>query len=363
MHKIHVDLGADSYDIVVANGAIRKLAEFLRPLVAPSRILIISNSTVFGLYGDTIREALIPLGCEISADLVEDGEQYKNLATIEHLLDGMVKARLDRKSVVVALGGGVVGDMAGFAASIFMRGVPYVQAPTTLLAQVDSSIGGKVGVDHVSGKNLIGSFHQPLLVCTDPALLSTLSARDYRNGLSEVIKYGVIADEGLFSLLERHIGVLCERGDGVLTDIIKRCCQIKARIIQQDVREITGLRSILNYGHTIGHAVESVTGYTRYSHGEAVSIGMVAAARIAGILNLVPQGVEQRQEHLLESVGLPVKAEGVAMDRVVDAMQLDKKASGGKLKFVVPISIGRGVIRENVPAEVVERALAEIGAK
>lgn len=362
MHSIHVDLGFEKYDIFVGSGVIKELSSFIRTLLRPSSIMIISNTTVAMLYGEAVRQALLPLQCEIFDESIPDGEEHKNMRTVEKLIDSMIRSRLDRKSLIVSLGGGVVGDITGFAAAIYMRGLPYVHVPTTLLAQVDSSVGGKVGVDHPLGKNLIGAFYQPLLVCTDTDVLQTLSEEQFRNGLAEIIKYGVITDETLFALLERHAPVIQELEDGVLIDIIKRCCQIKARIVQQDVKEMTGLRSILNYGHTVGHAIESVTGYTRYTHGEAVSIGMTAAARIAGLLNVAPQTLLERQGSLLSAVGLPVSMDGVKASRLMEAMQLDKKSAGGKLRFVVPLAIGRGTLKENVPLELIERALREVGA-
>jgi 3-dehydroquinate synthase len=358
-----MELGSESYDIIIERGILKKLSDLLRPLLSPSRIMLISNKTVHQLYGSLIREALLPLQTEMAPELIPDGEEYKTMGTVEKLLESMVEARLDRKSLIVTLGGGVVGDIAGFAAAIYMRGLPYAHVPTTLLAQVDSSIGGKVGVDHRSGKNLIGSFYQPLLVCTDPNVLTTLPDRQYRNGLAEVVKYGVIADEGLFSVLERQTESLREVENGMLAETIKRCCQIKARIVQQDVRELTGLRSILNYGHTFGHAIEACTGYTRYSHGEAVAIGMTAAAKVAVNLKLAQQALEERQERLLASIGLPTKVEKLGAKSLLEAMQLDKKAASGKLKFILPISIGRGIVKENISIEVIETALREVGAE
>jgi len=359
---VRVDLQSEKYDIVVGSGVIKKLPDLLRPLIEPTRAMIISNTTVSNLHGDYLRHALAPLQCDILIENIPDGEQYKNMPTVEKLLGSMVQARLDRKSLILAFGGGVVGDVAGFAASIYMRGLPYVHIPTTLLAQVDSSIGGKVGIDHKMGKNLIGSFYQPILVCADTDVLKTLPENQHRNGLAEIIKYGVIADEGLFTLLERNVSSLRQLDNAVLADIIKRCCQIKARIIQQDVRETTGLRAILNYGHTIGHAIEAATEFTRYSHGEAVAIGMTAAAKIGGLLNLAPQGLEERQEQLISSAGLPTTVENVKVDRLLEAMLLDKKAAGGKITFVLPIKIGRGAVKENIPPEIVHQALREVGA-
>lgn len=361
MHKIEVQLEGGGYDIVVGRGLLARLPELLPSHIEPSGVFTVTNPSVDSLYGDTVREALSALDCEAVTEVIPEGEEWKTLETVEKLIDRMVEARLDRKSLLIVLGGGVVGDIAGFAAAIFMRGIPFVQVPTTLLAQVDSSIGGKVGVDHSLAKNLIGAFYQPALVCIDPAVLASLPEEQVRNGMAEVVKYGMIADEGMFALLERHSKSLSALDDAVLEDVIRRCCHIKARIVQQDVRETTGLRAILNYGHTIGHAVESVTGYTRFSHGEAISIGMVAASRIAGIMGLVSEDTEKRQSQLLSDAGLPTVLKGVEPGRVMEAILLDKKAVGGRARFVLPLAIGRVVVKDNVPAGVVEQALSEIG--
>ena len=363
MQKIRVQLENNGYDIVVGSGIILELPELIKPLVKPSHVLIVTNPSIDRLYGETVREALKPLQCEALTEAIPEGESHKNMTTVEKLLDRMVEARLDRASLIVSLGGGVVGDIAGFTAAIFMRGIPYIQVPTTLLAQVDSSIGGKVGVDHAHGKNLIGAFYQPILVCADTEVLASLSESHIRNGIAEIIKYGVVADEGLFALIERQPQLLLElENNGLLTDVIKRCCQIKARIVQQDMRETTGLRSLLNYGHTIGHAVEAATGYRRFSHGEAVSIGMVAAAKIARLMKLMPEEVEKRQENLLSAVGLPTKLSGVEKRAIIEATRLDKKATAGKNRFIVPMAIGRVVVKDGVPLEIIEQALDEIGA-
>ncbi len=361
MHKIEVQLEGGGYDILVGRGLLGRLSETLPPDIEPSSVFIVTNPSVDALYGDALRESLCSLDCEVVTEVIPEGEEWKTLETVERLIDKMVETRLDRKSLLVVLGGGVVGDIAGFAAAIFMRGIAFVQVPTTLLAQVDSSVGGKVGVDHSLAKNLIGAFYQPALVCIDPATLASLPEEQIRNGMAEVIKYGVIADEGLFALLEGNSESLPVLDDALLEDVILRCCQIKARVVQQDVRETTGLRAILNYGHTIGHAVESVTGYTRYSHGEAVSIGMAAAARIALIMGLVSEEAERRQERLLHAAGLPTRLEGIDTGRIIEATLLDKKTVGGKARFVLPVAIGKVVVNDGVPAEVIQRALGEIG--
>ena len=360
MHKIAVELESGGYDILVGRGLLARLSELLPPDIEPSRIFIVTNPSVDGLYGGALREALKPLQCEVLTEVLPEGEEWKNLQTVEKLLDRMAESRLDRKSLLIVLGGGVVGDTAGFAAAIYMRGIPFVQIPTTLLAQVDSSIGGKVGVDHPLAKNMIGAFYQPALVCIDPAVLASLPDDQVRNGMAEIIKYGMIADEGLFALLERYSKSLPRLDEALLEDVIRRCCHIKARIVQQDVRETTGLRAILNYGHTIGHAVESVTGYARYSHGEAISIGMRAAARIAGIMGLIDEEVERRQRKLLEAAGLPTGLTGIEPGRLIEATLLDKKTVAGKTRFVIPLSVGRVVVKDNIPEEAVERALREV---
>jgi 3-dehydroquinate synthase len=360
MHKIRVELEYNAYDIFIGAGALAELPRLLGPLHEPTSIIIVTHPSVDKLYGDALRTALEGFCCKIVTEVLPEGEEWKNLQTVEKLIDRMVDAGLDRKSLLVAFGGGVVGDIAGFAAAIFMRGIRYVQAPTTLLAQVDSSIGGKVGVDHPLGKNLMGAFYQPLLVVADPTVLVSLPEREVRNGMAEVIKYGVIGDESLFTLLERHTRTLPALGRGVLEDVIKRCALIKARIVQQDERETAGLRVILNYGHTIGHAVEAVTGYTRFSHGEAVSIGMTAAARIARKLGMVSEDVETRQRNLLSAAGLPTGLAGIDTKGVVQATLLDKKAVGGKTKFILPLAIGRVVVRDAVPNGIVQEALDEL---
>jgi 3-dehydroquinate synthase len=363
MHKIRVRLENSEYDILIGNGILGDVAHSIAPLFEASRILIVTNPSVDGLYGSTLRKALESLPCDVLTELIPEGEEWKNLSTFEKLIDRMAEARLDRKSLLVALGGGVVGDIAGFAAATFMRGIPYVQVPTTLLAQVDSSIGGKVGVDHQLAKNLVGSFYQPALVCIDPAMLASLPDAQVRNGVAEIIKYGMIADEGLFMLLERQMKSLPRLEPGLLEEVIRRCCQIKARIVQQDVRETTGLRMILNYGHTIGHAVEAVTGYTRFSHGEAIAIGMTAAAKIARIMDLATEEVETRQRELLSGAGLPIALTGIETAQLIEATLLDKKATGGRTRFVIPLAVGKVVVKEGIPVELVEQALHELKAR
>jgi len=361
MHKIDVQLDSGGYEILVGKGLLAELASLLPSAIKPSRVMIVTNPSVDELYGNALRKALKPLGCEVLTEAIPEGEEWKNLGTVEKLFDRMVEARLDRQSLLVVLGGGVVGDIAGFAAATYMRGIPFVQVPTTLLAQVDSSVGGKTGVDHPRGKNLIGAFYQPVLVCIDPGVLASLPEEQMRNGMAEVIKYGMVADESLFMQLERHADSLTALDEGLLEDVIRRCCQIKARVVQQDERETTGLRAILNYGHTIGHAIESVTEYKRYSHGEAVSIGMSVAARMAVKMELISDEIEQRQNRLLTSAGLPIGFSGIEPGRIIEAMLTDKKAVGDRARLVIPLAIGRVVVKDNVPSEIVEQAARELG--
>jgi 3-dehydroquinate synthase len=271
------------------------------------------------------------------------GEQTKSQAFAGQLYDRLVEWQADRQTVVVAVGGGVIGDLAGFVAATYARGIPFVQVPTTLLAQVDSSVGGKVGINHPRGKNLIGAFYQPLGVYIDTALLETLPVRDYRSGLAEVIKYGVILDAEFFESLERSVEAINRRSADVLGRIVARCCRLKADVVEQDEFERTGLRAVLNYGHTFAHAFEALYGYGELLHGEAVSIGMVYASRLAARLGRIPPAITDRQIALLEGVGLPVRLPkenrpGVAA--LLDAMRLDKKTVAGKLRFILPTKLG-----------------------
>jgi 3-dehydroquinate synthase len=280
--------------------------------------------------------------------MIPDGEEYKNLDTLKRIYDELLKHGLDRKSALIALGGGVVGDITGFAAATYMRGISYIQIPTTLLAQVDSSVGGKTGVDHKLGKNMIGAFWQPGLVLIDPVTLKTLPKRQLLAGLAEVIKYGVIYDNELFEFLEANREHIFNLEDKAITYIIRRSCEIKADVVSKDERE-SGLRAILNYGHTIGHAIETATGYTRYLHGEAVAIGMHLEAKLSQLLKGIDDGQLSRIKALIDSYGLPSEIpKDINRDDILSSMQLDKKAVAGKLKFILPESIGAVKIREDI---------------
>jgi 3-dehydroquinate synthase len=291
---------------------------------------------------------------------VPEGEEAKSLREAERLWDGFSAAGLDRGSPVVAVGGGVVGDLAGFAAATFMRGLPVVQVPTTLLAQVDASIGGKVAVNLPRGKNLIGAFHQPRLVLIDPEALRTLPEREYRSGLAEVVKTGAALNADLFASLEAGLAALGRRDAALLESVVATCCAEKAAVVERDEREETGLRMVLNYGHTVGHALEVLSGYRRWLHGEAVAIGMTAAGRLAVRLGWTDAATAARQEALIHGVGLPTRFSGIEPREVVDALRHDKKARDGRVPFILLRELGRAEVCHDVPMDAVVEVLQGI---
>ena len=318
-------------------------------LLAPhtgNQALVVTNARVAGLYLQATRRALAAK----QVDVVEvgDGERFKTLATYAAILDALVAKRHSRATTVVALGGGVVGDVAGFAAATYQRGVDLLQIPTTLLAQVDSSVGGKTAVNHPAGKNLIGAFHQPRAVLADMDTLRTLPKREFVAGLAEVIKYGVIADARFFAWLEAHMDDLAARDPGALRRAVRRCCEIKAEAVAQDERE-RGRRAILNFGHTFGHAIEACTRYERYLHGEAVAIGMGMAMALSARLGLAPEDDGARVRALLERAGLPLVATGVSPETVLDAMAMDKKARDGHIRLIVCEAVGQVRVTAQAP--------------
>ncbi|MFM7424493.1 MAG: 3-dehydroquinate synthase [Elainella sp.] len=360
---IPVTLPQQSYDIVIASAGLSQLGHWLQPLNLGKKVLLVSNPMIFRRYGERAMAALTTAGFEAESCLLPAGERYKTPATLQKIYDAALNHRLERSSTIVALGGGIVGDMAGFAAATWLRGISFVQVPTSLLAMVDASIGGKTGVNHPQGKNLIGAFHQPRLVLIDPDVLATLPAREFRAGMAEVIKYGVIWDSDLFSRLEAADRLDQQRWipAELLHLILTRSCEAKAHIVSQDEKE-SGLRAILNYGHTIGHAVESLTGYRLVNHGEAVAIGMVAAGQIAVALGLWGQDAADRQRQLIESAGLPTRLPAAlsadsALDKIVAALQTDKKVQAGKVRFVLPTQIGRVILTDQVDAQTIRAVL------
>lgn len=356
MEKVRVKLKERSYDIYIGKDILRNIGNTIKPLGLSPRIAIVSNPTVYPLYGKVIADSLKKGGFEVLIVTIPDGEEYKNLLWLEHIYNILLKAKLDRKSALIAIGGGVVGDITGFAASTYMRGITYIQVPTTLLAQVDSSVGGKTGVNHRLGKNMIGTFWQPRLVWIDIATLKTLPEREFIAGLAEVIKYGVISDRDLFDLLEEGLKKILKH-ERIMMHVIKRSCEIKAGIVSKDERE-SGLRSILNYGHTIGHALETSTDYKRYLHGEAVAIGMCLEAELAGRLNFISNDKIHRIKSLIESYGLPSKIpEDIDKQHILSSMELDKKAIAGELKFILPEDIGKVKIYKGISDKIIKELL------
>lgn len=361
MDALEVDLGVRSYQIYVGTGIIAAVGNYLKSLPVGKKVLLVTNHTIRRLYGPEVERSLTEGGYQVTVGEIGDGEQYKTLATAGRLYDLAFDRGLDRKSPVVALGGGVTGDVAGFVAATYLRGVPLIQVPTTLLAQVDSSVGGKVAVNHPRGKNIIGVFYQPGFVLADVALLKTLPPRELRSGLAEVIKYGVIWSGEFFTWLEENMEALLAGETEPLLHVVRESCRIKATVVAQDETE-GGLRAILNYGHTVGHAVETLTGYGKYTHGEAVGIGMVAAARLAAARGLLPVTDLGRIENLVRRAGLPVEIpEEVAPEGLVESIRHDKKATGGRITFILPRRIGKVFMERSLSAEMIGLHLKQYG--
>jgi len=359
MRAVKVPLGARSYSILIGDGLLPALGPECSRLGLGRRCAVISDRHVAPRFGRAVQRSLSQAGFEPVLITVPAGETAKSLKSVKVCYNHLAHHRLERKSFIVALGGGVVGDLAGFVAATYLRGIAFVQVPTTLLAQVDSSVGGKVGVNLKAGKNLVGAFYQPLLVLCDLDTLRTLPAREYRAGLAEVIKYGIIYDAAFFEQLERELPQLLKRDPKTLAAVVARCCEIKAEVVAQDETE-GGLRAILNFGHTIGHALEAISGYGKYLHGEAISIGQVAAAKLsAELLGLRARDVE-RITLLFQRAGLPTRLElGPARLRQLRAaMKLDKKVAAGEIKFVLAASIGRVKFGQKVPPPLLDKILS-----
>ncbi len=356
MTTILVNLAARSYRILVGPGALAAVGPELAGLRVGRRVAVISDPAIMGLHGRTVVESLRSAGFDVTEILLPEGERAKTLDVARQGWDRLLEAGCDRTSTVVALGGGAVGDLAGFIAATYMRGINFVQVPTTLLAQVDASIGGKTAIDHPRAKNLIGAFHQPRFVLVDPAVLTTLSEPEFRSGLAEVIKHGIVLDAGYFADLEECRPALLRRDLPTLERVVAGSCRIKANVVERDEKEAE-LRHVLNYGHTIGHALEAVTGYGRWAHGEAVSLGIVAEARLAERLGIATASTTERQVRLLGAVGLPVSGLGAAPSAVVEALARDKKARDGRVPFVFAPEIGAFRLVFDVPQESVLETL------
>ena len=358
METLRVNLGDRSYPIFVGEGLLPQAGEFLRRAGLRGKVAVITNPTVAQLYLDMTCKSLASAGFEVMAALVPDGEEHKDLKSLASIYDRLVADRFERKSCILALGGGVVGDLAGFAAATYLRGVPYVQVPTTLLAQVDSSVGGKTAVNHQDGKNLVGAFYQPRLVLIDVEVLRSLPRREFVAGLAEVIKYGIIEDPELFHLLEQEIERLMGLDHALLIQVIATCCAIKARVVEKDERE-DDYRAVLNFGHTLGHALEAATGYTRFLHGEAVAIGMAKASAISAQRGFCDSRCLERIRDLIKKAGLPLEIPSdVTANGLIQGMEVDKKSADGKIKFVVCAGIGKTRFHSLTPGEI----LSALGA-
>ncbi|MFI5267216.1 MAG: 3-dehydroquinate synthase [Chloroflexota bacterium] len=342
--------------IKTGRGLVGQAAELMRGVGLKGRTFVVTDRNVYAHSGQALSENLARGGFEPVVNMLNPGEQTKTLRSLEVLYDWLAEARAERTDVIVALGGGVVGDLAGFLAASYLRGMPLVQIPTTLLAQVDSSIGGKTGVNHPKAKNLIGAFYQANLVIIDTSMLATLPAREFRGGLGEVVKYGVILDAELFDLIEVKQAEVLKQDSGVVDHIVARCADLKVQVVGEDERE-AGLRMILNFGHTIGHAIEAATNYEALLHGEAVGIGMSGAAQIAVQLGKFDAASCQRLQALLKALGLPYAARGLAWELVRDAMSLDKKTRSGRINWILPTAMGSVEICDDVPDTVVEQVL------
>ncbi len=359
MEKLRVELGERSYEILIDRGNLSLIGERLLRFSIGKKVAVISNPKISEFYAEKVISSLKKEGFDTYIVLIPDGELYKDYFWAYHILTQLLEAGFDRRSLLIALGGGVIGDITGFVASIYMRGIPYIQIPTTLLAQVDSSVGGKTAVNHPLGKNMIGSFWQPSLVWIDVDTLDTLPEREFISGLSEVIKYGIIWDREFFELLEANREKILRKEKEILIQIIKRACEIKAEVVSKDEREIA-LRAILNYGHTIGHAIETLTGYSRYLHGEAISIGMVYEAKLSAMLGFLEREALERIKNILKNFGLPINLP-INMDSsaMIKTILLDKKNIEGKIRMVIPEAIGKMKINFEISEEDLKKVLNE----
>ncbi|MDH3583246.1 MAG: 3-dehydroquinate synthase [Phycisphaerae bacterium] len=355
MAEVEIHLPHHAYAVRIEGGALDRLGEWTADLAAHERAALVGDDTVLGLYGSEATAALDGAGYVVTTCSLPAGERHKTLETVRRIYDHLLNDRLERRSPLVALGGGVVGDTAGFAAASYLRGIPFVQCPTTLLAMVDASVGGKVGVNVPQGKNLVGAFHQPILVVIDPFVLQTLPPRELRCGLAECVKHGVIRDESLLSFIEDNLPRIQALDVPTMTDLIERNVKIKAAVVMEDEKE-SGVRAHLNFGHTFAHAIEAVSGYGEVHHGEAVSLGMIAAAHLAVEIGLCDAASARRLTDLLSAIGLPTSAALPANGELVEAMKLDKKVQDDRLRLVLPDGPGHVCVRDDIPTDRVAAA-------
>jgi 3-dehydroquinate synthase len=355
MESLSVALGERSYPIHIGAGLIGS-ANLYAPYLGGGNAAIVTNTVVMPLYGNKVRQALEAAGARVTEIVIPDGEQAKSWQGVAQVIDALLDARLGRDSLVLALGGGVVGDLAGFAAAVYQRGVPFVQVPTTLLAQVDSSVGGKTAINHARGKNMIGAFHQPHAVISDVATLDTLPERELRCGIAEVIKHALALDLAFVEWLESNVENILKRDRGALVHAVRRSCELKAGIVAADERE-SGARALLNFGHTFGHAIEAGTGYGAWLHGEAIAAGMVMASELSSRLGGLKTSDVKRVRILLSRAGLPVTGPALAPEQLMKLMALDKKAAKGRTRFVVLEALGRAALRADVDDAAVRQAI------
>ena len=356
MQTLRVELGERAYPIHIGE---RLLADggLIKAHLDLPKAAIVTNTTVAALYLQQLGDALSRVGVQAVSIVLADGERYKDWATLNRIYDALIEGRCDRRSTLIALGGGVIGDLAGFAAATYMRGIPFIQVPTTLLAQVDSSVGGKTGINHPQGKNLIGAFYQPRLVLADTQTLKSLPPRELSAGLAEVIKHGLVRDEAFFAWLEQNMEKLLACDAPALAYAVRRCCEIKAAVVAEDERE-TGVRALLNFGHTFGHAIESGLGYGKWLHGEAVAAGMALAADLSRRMGCIAAADVGRVIALLKRARLPVTQPDIAATRLLESMAVDKKTEAGRLRFILLERIGAASIRADVPAALLQQTLA-----
>ncbi|HBR35500.1 MAG TPA: 3-dehydroquinate synthase [Firmicutes bacterium] len=358
---MRIKAGSEEYPLYLAPGLLAAAGSLLREQGLAGKVLVVTNPKVGALYLSRLQAGLEAADFIVTTVTIPDGESYKRLDQLTKVYDAAVACRLERDSLVLALGGGVIGDLAGFAAATYLRGVKLVQVPTTLLAQVDSSIGGKVAVNHRAGKNLIGAFYQPTAVLSDPETLGTLDQREFKTGLAEIIKVGLIGDRELDAFLRQESAAVKQQQIGALLNIIRRACAFKARIVDEDVRE-SGQRVILNYGHTIGHALEAETDYDHFRHGEAVAIGMVGAAKLSVALGLATPELTQATLDLLGEYELPTAIPGLSAKKLMTRMAWDKKVKDGKLRFVLSPDLGKTLVKGDVPPKAILAVLRSMGA-
>jgi len=363
MNKIKVNLGKNSYDILICSNELNKLGACLKRLNIGKDAVIVTNPLIKKLFGGKIKKVLISKGFTVRFEITPDSEKAKSEKECVRLLNNISKFDTSRRVFIVAFGGGVVGDLAGFAASIYKRGIPYIQVPTTLLSQVDSAIGGKTAIDLSAGKNLVGAFYQPKLVFSDISFLKSLPKKELASGLAEVIKYGIITSPGLFRFIEKNYKNILARDKKSLRRIVHECSLIKAGIVEKDELDSKNLRVILNLGHTIGHAIEAASGYRKsYNHGQAVGLGILSSARISEEMGFLTKTDRCRIKNIIKNVGLPVKLKGVDLKNILSAESRDKKFIHGKNRFVLPVRIGKVVVKEGIPGHLIKKSVRDLYA-